>query len=105
MPTTKSPAGVVEFNPSMAGKPFIWRTALYGDVAVHVSKFSPNGAVANLTIDGGEASTPAQRFPVLSDGIGFAVQGQLFKRPATRARKAQPVKALVEAAGNEEITF
>lgn len=88
----------VAFAPEIKGRPFTWRTAVYGDIAVHVDKFSPNGAVAVVTIDGGEDSTPANRFPELSDGIGFAVEDTLFKRP-TRARKATPVRDLAEKAG------
>lgn len=63
------------------GKPYIWRTLNYGDVAVHVAKFSPNGAVAVLSIDGGSDSTPANTFPELSDGIGYACLSALVKRP------------------------
>lgn len=77
----------VEFAPELVGRPFIWRTVNYGDIAVHVEKFSPNGAVAVLRIVGGEDSTPAQRYPELSDGWGFAVDGQLFRRQrGTRVR-------------------
>lgn len=82
----------------LIGKPMLWKTLNYGTVAVHVKRISPGGNVAVLTIDGGEASTPAQRFPELSDGIGFGIIGQLSKRPSTRAvRKPKPVK--------EEVTF
>lgn len=85
----------------LIGKPMLWNTNVYGTVAVHIKSISPNGRVAVLTIDGGEASTPAQRFPELSDGIGFAILGDLSKRaPAVRKpRKAQPIKALATAAG------
>lgn len=68
----------------LIGKPMLWNTPVYGTVAVHIKGISPNGRVAVLTIDGGEAATPAQRFPELSDGIGFAILGDLSKRPATR---------------------
>lgn len=78
----------------LIGKPMLWNTNVYGTVAVHIKSISPNGRVAVLTIDGGEASTPAQRFPELSDGIGFAILGDLSKRaPAVRkprTRKAAP---------------
>jgi len=74
----------------LIGKPMLWRTATYGDIAVHVTKLSPNEMVANLTIDGGLGATPCQRFPELSDGIGFATIAQLVKRPS-RSRKAVPV--------------
>ena len=69
------------------GAPMMWHSLNYGTVAVHVVGISPNGGVAQLSIDGGEAATPAQRFPELADGIGFAILGDLRKRPATRARK------------------
>jgi len=66
------------------GKPYLWKSLSYGNVAVHFTGLSPNGKVANFTIDGGEASTPAQRFPELSDGIYFATAGQLVRRPSRR---------------------
>ena len=71
---------------TLIGKPMMWTTTVYGKIAVHVTGISPNGRVAILTIDGGEASTPAQRFPELSDGIGFAILGDLTRR--TRTLKA-----------------
>lgn len=86
-------------NMTLVGKPMLWKTQNYGTIAVHVTGLSPNGQVLNLTIDGGEASTPAQRFPELSDGIAFATVGQLSKRPATRTKKAAPVRELAESAG------
>jgi len=94
----------------LIGKPMLWRTATYGDIAVHVAKLSPNGVVANLTIDGGPGATPCQRFPELADGIGFAIVGQLHKRPtAPRSRKAQPSKVLARtlpsAKRETEVTF
>lgn len=70
------------------GKPYNWNSLAYGTVAVHVMGFSPNGAVALLAIDGGEDSTPAQTFPELSDGTGFAVLDVLA--PRTR-RTSRPV--------------
>ena len=70
------------------GKPYLWKSLSYGNVAVHFTGFSPNGDVANFTIDGGEASTPAQRFPELSDGVYFAPIGNLSKRPARRKAAA-----------------
>lgn len=94
----------LEFTPEMVGRPFTWRTAVYGDIAVHVEKFSPNGAVANLTIDGGEAATPAQRFPELADGIGFAVQGQLIRRVRTSIKRNRG-KAAAAAPNNNEVNF
>lgn len=63
----------------------------YGTVAVHVTGVSPNGAVLNLTIDGGPDSKQAQTFPELSDGVAHTVPEMLTKRPA---RKTAPKKAL-----------
>jgi hypothetical protein len=80
----------IKFAPELVGKPFTWRTQAYGDVAVHVKLFSPNGGVALVSIDGGEAATPCQRFPELSDGTGFAVEGQLFKRVSRRTKPTLP---------------
>jgi len=72
----------------LIGKPMTWRTDMYGDIAVHVAKLSPNELVANLTIDGGPDATPCQRFPELADGIGFATRGQLVQR-STRPRRTR----------------
>lgn len=86
----------------LIGKPMLWKTLNYGTVAVHIVGISPNGRVAQLSIDGGEAATPAQRFPELSDGIGFAILGDLSKRvpPVRKPRKtANSVRGLAEAAG------
>lgn len=91
---------MLTFTEAMIGKPFTWRTPLYGDIAVHVKGISPNGAVAVLTIDGGEDATPAHRFPELSDGIGYAViaSGDLHKRPASRSlkREIESMRATVQ---------
>lgn len=69
----------------LIGKPMLWNTEVYGTVAVHVKGISPNGRVAVLTIDGGESSRQAQTFPELSDGIGYAILGDLAKRPRRTA--------------------
>lgn len=90
---------MLKFTETMIGKPFTWRTNLYGDIAVHVEKFSPNGAVANLTIDGGPDATPCQRYPELADGIGFAVEGGLLKRMPQKRPSVLPERALAERAG------
>lgn len=86
----------------LAGKPYLWKSAVYGEIAVHVKGFSPNGAVAILTIDGGEASTPAQRFPEWSDGIAYAAleHGELVKRPSRRTPKKTAQKT-----NNGEVQF
>ena len=78
----------------LIGRPMLWQTEVYGSIAVHVTKISPNGRVAVLTIDGGEGSTPAQRFPELADGIGFAILGDLSQRP--RQASSRKVAAAVE---------
>lgn len=74
----------------LKGKPYLWKSDVYGNIAVHVETFSPNGKVAVITIDGGEAATPAQRFPELSDGRYFTVLSDLHKRPSTRAPRKAP---------------
>jgi hypothetical protein len=70
-----------------AGSPYNWISLNYGTIAVHVDSIY-NG-IATITIDGGEAATPAQRFPELSDGRFHVViaSGKLHKRPARRAPK------------------
>jgi hypothetical protein len=82
------------------GKPYLWKSLAYGNVAVHLTGCSPNGVVANFTIDGGEASTPAQRFPELSDGTYFALTGALNKRPARKPRSGR-----APATPLQEVTF
>lgn len=85
---------------AVIGKPYLWKTLRYGDVAVHVAGISPNGMVAMVTIDGGEASKQAQHFPELSDGVGHAVIEMLHKRPAApRKPRAVAVRKLAEDAG------
>lgn len=85
---------------TMIGKPFLWTTNAYGTIAVHVTGFSPNGAVALFTIDGGEAATPAQRYAEMADGSYFGMPADLHKRPSTRKpRDASAEKALAAAAG------
>lgn len=97
---------------SMLDRPFTWRTLAYGDIAVHVTGISTNDAVAVITIDGGEASTPAQRFPELSDGVYFALPSQLHKRtrPAKAAAKmsrsqSASIVSQLKAEGKTEVTF
>jgi len=87
-----------KFTSAMLGKPFMWQTVNYDTVAVHVVGISPNGLVASLTIDGGEDATPSQRHAELSDGTGFAVIGQLVKRPSTRPLTAHAERVLTEKA-------
>jgi hypothetical protein len=82
------------------GKPYMWKSEVYGTVAVHFTGYSPNGWIANFTIDGGEASTPAQRFPELSDGTYFALTGALSKRPARKPRSGR-----APATPPQEVTF
>jgi hypothetical protein len=87
----------------LIGKPMLWKTVNYGTVAVHIVSIAPStGRVAVVSIDGGEAATPAQHFPELADGIGFAILGQLSKRPAT-VRKSRTRKPL--ATSTNEVTF
>lgn len=82
------------------GKPYLWTTELYGKVAVHFLGYNPNGAVARLSIDGGADSTPANKYPALSDGIGYSVveRCEIEKRPTVRAprgprKNSDPVPA------------
>lgn len=82
----------------LIGKPMLWNSEVYGVTAVHVVGISPNGRVAKISIDGGEASRQAQTFPELSDGIGFAILGELAKRP-TRTRKIVAGKSARQTEG------
>lgn len=85
----------------IAGKPYNWVSLNYGTVAVHVESIYND--IATVTIDGGEAATPAQRFPELSDGRYHVVisSGKLHKRPARRKAMA----AAQVAAESGEVTF
>lgn len=85
----------------LIGKPMQWNSEVYGTIAVHILGISPNGRVAKVSIDGGEASTPAQRFRELSDGEGFAILGELAKRPA-RVRSSR--KKLISSETMAELT-
>lgn len=75
----------------LIGRPMLWRTLNYGDIAVHITGISPNGRTAIVSIDGGEASTPAQHFAELSDGVGYAMLGQLIQK--VRASRKHPGRA------------
>lgn len=86
----------MEIGTALIGKPMLWNTATYGKVAVHVKGISANGRVAVLTIDGGEASKQAQMFPELSDGIGYAVLGNLSKRTPV-ARKPRGKAGMIRS--------
>jgi hypothetical protein len=79
-----------------AGKPYLWKSALFGEIAVHVKGFSPNGKVAVLTLDGGADAKQAKQFFALHDGIGFAVlaRGELHTRPK-RTNRAKATAAPV----------
>lgn len=83
----------VQFLPSpngilTVGKPYLWKSEVYGDTAVHITGFSPNEQVAIISIDGGEASKQAQHHAELSDGIYFVSieSGRLGKRAGTRVK-------------------
>lgn len=69
---------------TLIGKPMLWNSLNYGTVAVHVAGMSLNGEVAVVSIDGSTSSTQCRMFAELADGIGFAILGQLSKRPSTR---------------------
>lgn len=83
------------------GKPYLWKSGIYGDIAVHVVGFSPNNKVVKLSIDGGEDSAPSRNHLALKDGIGYCVveRGELHKRPARRTARAAAVKAVPPSEG------
>lgn len=62
------------------GSPYIFRSSIYGDTAVHVTAIHQD--VVHFTIDGGEASRQVRDFPELADGTYFTVAKRLFKKPA-----------------------
>lgn len=64
------------------GQPLIFKSAIYGDMAVHVAAIY--NEVVHLTIDGGEAAKQVRNFPELSDGKYFALAGRLEKRSSKR---------------------
>jgi hypothetical protein len=66
---------------AIVGKPYLWKSTIYGDTAVHIMGFNPHENVAIISIDGGEASKQAQRFPALADGKYFVAlnSGRLVK--------------------------
>lgn len=76
------------------GSPYLWKSGIYGDVAVHVESIY-NG-LPKVTVDGGEASRQVREHPELADGW-FVIASRLVKRPS-KARKA-PERVLAEKAG------
>lgn len=92
------------------GKPYLWKSGIYGDVAVHVVGFSPNGKVAKLSVDGGPDATPARNHLALKDGFGYCVisRGELHKRPRRTAEgtvKRTRSTAQRQAPASNEVTF
>ncbi len=77
------------------GQPYILRSLRYGDTAVHLKGYSPNGKVAILSIDGGAASRQAQNFPELADGITHASIERLIKRPRRPSRRKETPTEIV----------
>lgn len=100
---------MITLSKTIIGKPFMWETAVYGRIAVHIDGLSPNGRVARVTIDGGADSTPANRFPELSDGIGHATESQLKLRkvrvPVRRSGRVAPREATALPKATQDMTM
>lgn len=62
------------------GKPYLWRTLNYGDIAVHLVSVNETNGVLKISIDGGADTSPAQRYPELADGETFTLANKLFRR-------------------------
>lgn len=62
------------------GKPYLWRTLNYGDIAVHLVSVNETNGVLKISIDGGADASPAQRYPELADGETFTLANKLFRR-------------------------
>lgn len=69
------------------GKPALWKSTIYGDVAVHVK--SVHHGIALVTVDGGEAARQVIDYPELADGW-FVIPERLHKRAG------KPSKAVVK---------
>lgn len=83
------------------GMPALWKSDIYGDVAVHVA--SMYNGVIQVTIDGGESARQVIDHPELLDGW-FVVPERLHKRASRRrtttdrAVPASVLKAHVDGA-------
>lgn len=75
----------MELKDIKIGSPYLFRSGIYGDTAVHVTAIY-NGIV-HFSIDGGEASRQVRDFPELSDGMYYAIPQRIQKRE-TKPRKA-----------------
>lgn len=84
------------------GKPYLWRTLNYGDVAVHLVSVNDSNGVLKISIDGGEASTPAQRYPELADGEAFTLANKLFRRPTRTTKPRLPTAKQVRNVSAKE---
>lgn len=82
------------------GKPYLWKSEVYGTVAVHFTGYSPNGKVANFTIDGGEASKQAQTFREMRDGCYFAMASELHRRTRQKAPRVRKTETPTEIVNN-----
>ncbi len=87
------------------GSPYLWKSGIYGDTAVHVE--SVYNGVAMVTVDGGAASRQVREHPELAEAWPVITE-RLVKRPS-KARKAAgsfgmvpglpPERVLAEKAG------
>lgn len=76
------------------GKPYTFKSGIYGDTAVHVTAIHED--VIHFSIDGGEASRQVREFPELEDGTFYALSQRIEKRP-TRARKPKAESRIASA--------
>lgn len=61
------------------GSPYLWKSAMYGDIAVHVE--SIYHGIAKVTVDGGVSARQVIDYPEL-DGGWFVIPERLHNRPS-----------------------
>jgi hypothetical protein len=83
------------------GKPYLWKSDIYGNVAVHIASVNDATGIIRITVDGGESARVVIDHPELKDGH-FVVARRLHKRPA-RSKK-ETVDAKMERVNNAVVT-
>jgi hypothetical protein len=74
------------------GSPYLWKSDIYGDTAVHVE--SVYNGVAMVTVDGGAASRQVREHPELAEAWPVITE-RLHKRPS-KPRKTDALRKAFE---------
>lgn len=61
------------------GKPYLWKSNIYGNVAVHIESVNDTNGVVKVTVDGGTSARQVIDHPELAEGW-FVLPARLHKR-------------------------